>query len=215
MHGTFEILSARLARLIIAEPAGRLGLVVDRRQQRYSVGILDAPRYRLTQPFSPDDGWRIELAPNGALVDALLDMLPAGSYFVVRSPRRPIDAPKILLGNEWVEPQANLRVLHDDSPVYALVVGAERDAPPALNQPLLGIPILNYVGESWMHGVWFLQLAASVTPDPGGDLVLIIPTTGELVLDNLGFLVPDDEARVRWRDSEAEAFARWCADLVE
>jgi hypothetical protein len=240
-HGVFTPLSPRIASLVVEASAGALGLTLDRRLQDHRLGLREAPAYRVAQPFSPDDGWVIAPQPNGRLLDenggtptaltgyaawaagscalhgnSLIDQLPNGRYLVVRSPRRPIAAERVLLGNEFVEAPPNVQVLQDQPPVYACVIGAQSDSPPDLSQPLLGLAILNYVGESWMHGVVFFQLSAS--GDVGGDgrdIVLVIPADGELVIDNLGLVSPDggNGARSRWSDEVVGGFAQWCADV--
>lgn len=243
MNGTFEVLSPRIARLTISQPVSSFGLTVDPRLRKHQLGFRDGPLYELEQPFSPDDGWEIVPRPLGRLVEelwiddphndleercaawasgsratrghGLLGLLPLGTYLLVRSPRRPIETGRILLGNKFVAARPSMRVLRDDKPVYALVTGPQPRSSPSLDQPLLGLVVLNYVGDSWMHGVLFFEFAAPVADASVGDgeLLLIIPVEGEMIFDNMGFFSAADEevSRMRWRDEFSGGFARWCA----
>lgn len=243
MNGAFEVVSARIARLTITEPASSFGLTLDRKLQNHQLGFRDLPLYRLEQPLSPDDAWEVVPNPAGRLVEdawraelgndiekrytawaagcratyglSLLGLLPAGTYLLVRSPRQPVEAARILLGNERVDARPSMRVLRDHRPVYALIAGPRPEAPPSLNQPLLGLVVLNYVGASWMHGVLFFQFAVPSVDDAAnnGDLLLIVPVEGEMIIDNMGFFSEADEklSRERWRDDLSGGFAHWCA----
>jgi hypothetical protein len=138
-------------------------------------------------------------APKGTTV---LATLPPGRYWIVRSTRRPVAVPYVLLGNECVEAGAHHRLLLEGNPAHhALVVGAPGRGP-RLDRPLVGVA-LGGLGGLRAGGVAFLSLALGGDRDPaepaGTDLILVLPASGDLVLSS------DDETS--WEPG-AEALAR-------
>ncbi|WP_394834782.1 hypothetical protein LVJ94_50630 [Pendulispora rubella] len=203
----------------------------------HDVGSHGAPHWRFQQPMSPDDGWTMETLPGGRLLSAgtlpeslewaylqwaegsraesgagVLQALPPGEYLLARSNLAPRRAPQVLLGNERVPSPANTLVLHDGQPFFAMLIGPDAAAPPRTTHPLIGLVALNYVGEShWTGALFFDTLAPEEPPTRDGDLVLVIPRTGELVLDAMASF--STEARrtrdlATWRDTGAYQLAK-------
>lgn len=114
----------------------------------------------------------------------------------------------------------NVRVLHSDGPVYSCLLGADRDALPPLNQPLVGLVVLDYTcgsGLEHLDGVLFMSFGATGGDDPGAerDVVLVLPTDGELVLDGAGSnATPMSAGRLQWKTLIAPAFAERCTDGI-
>jgi hypothetical protein len=241
VHATieFERISDRLGRLNVRRSGSPFGLT-SRERFEYQLGLCDLPLYRLEQPSSPDDPWSFEPTGNGAWVPAdealvpeleqtylpwasggraaaghaVLQRLPHGSYFVVRSPLRPSVERRVLFGNELVPATPNLRVLVDDDSAYSFIVGCQLDSAPDLNQPLVGITILDYLGAPSPTGIVFFPCTATTAPDLGGsaDLVLVIPQAGELVLDSMSHFSGHDvpRCRERWSRDSGRQFADLC-----
>jgi hypothetical protein len=68
---TISIESSNIAQLnIIHTQEPRISLVHDLHMRTYDVGYVDAPIFRLNQPFSPDDAWKIDLLPRGRYLEA-------------------------------------------------------------------------------------------------------------------------------------------------
>jgi hypothetical protein len=238
---TFEVLSERLARMIVKRSLGRFGLTLDSSPfQRHRLGLSESPLYQLEQPLSPDDGWEVSALPSGAFVDGaspapaidplyeawavgsraqhgheLIGLLPIGRYLFVRSPRPLVTATSVVLGNECVAATANMRVLREHEPYYACVIGPDVSTGPDLSQPLLSLVVLNYVGDASLHGSIFFPFSSprGSTPASTQDMLLIVPEEGELVMDNLGVFSRERERRAKqaWRDRQAAEFADWCA----
>ncbi len=179
----------------------------------HDFGVYGAPRWRIRQQMSPDDAWEIETLPDGRLLPArpavpeqlewayltwaegsraesgvsVLQSLPPGDYLLVRSSIEPRRRASVLLGNERVpNPPANMLTLFDEEPFYGMVLGPEADNPPQTTHPLVGLVALNYIGSSRVHAALFFDCLARESrpaPPPSGDLVLVVPVTGELVID--------------------------------
>ncbi|HET9621861.1 MAG TPA: hypothetical protein VFP84_10860 [Kofleriaceae bacterium] len=238
---TFTRHSTHVATWTVAQPEPGFGVAHAPGSQQYDLGFHGRPRYQLDQPYSPDDGWEITPLPAGTLITdmphgdangvaareyamwssgwgssddlALLERLPAATYTLVRC-RRPLANPaQVLLGNERIATRPYFRVLNPDPPVYSLIIGADSTSAPTGPGPLLGFAILNYVGDSWMHGLLFFQYTASRTAAASDDRLLIIPTDGELVVDNMSAFSAEGELRskAQWQAQTSMQFARWCA----
>jgi hypothetical protein len=200
----------------------------------HQIGFRDAPLLEVMEAPSPDDAIEIErlagrlMGPACAALDSavtgwvpaharddvatIVQHLPAGDYWMVRS-RKKIGAPgRALMGNEWLAVDSSLRELHDSGRYYVLVVGETAGRDPDLSRPLLGLTILNYTGQETRQAVWLLQ---SLAPREGGleadsdEALFIIPVTGPLVLDHLeGFsAVQSIRCRKQWAEGGARALA--------
>jgi hypothetical protein len=238
----FKSLSRQVARLDVNRLNSPFGLTVDPRTQVHHLGYHEAPLYRLAQPFSPDDAWSVEPLTSGRFVraqqevgpkldQAYLDwlrgsgvcrgleipwLLPPGSYLMVRTDRPLNKVQSVLLGNEMVPATPNIRVLREQKPVYSCVFGAHPQVPPVLDQPLVGLAVLNYDGSTRRQGMWFFSCVETAPrgTTAGQELVLMIPLEGQLVFDNMGFFSAESEAesRKRWKETLAHEFVTWCAD---
>lgn len=241
----FKSLSRQLARLEVNRLASPFGLAVDPRKQIHHLGYHEAPLFRLEQPFSPDDAWSVTPILGGRFAPAQQDvgqkldpayldwlrgsavcrgleipwLLPPGNYLMVRTARPLNKAQRVMLGNEMVPATQNIRVLREQKPVYSCVFGAQRQAPPVLDHPLVGLAVLNYNGSTQMQGMLFFStMEPAARPMPAGqELVLIIPLDGALVLDNMGFFSAESElqSRQRWNETLAHEFAAWCTGLTQ
>jgi hypothetical protein len=240
MEAAFEPLSDHLAQLSIVQPGGggsaRFGVRTSGWPPVHEVGVSGAPRWRLSPAASPDDGWSLETLGSGTLLArdapvpeslewryltwaegtraeagaALLGALPPGRYLLARATVEPRREAAILLGNEWVPSPENARVLLDRRPHYAALLGPSASAPPPTDQPLLGLVVLNYVGDSVVDaGLFFAGAEPRPGPAPAGDLVLVVPVEGELLIDALaGFSSESEErARARWKAQGARGLA--------
>jgi hypothetical protein len=239
-----------IAKLRIESDDGTFGLETTEGGYVHQVGLTDAPVYKIDRPLAPDEGWIVDVDPKGGFVGSgsfsdaafekaftawnrgsrattgnrVLEMLPEGSYRLVRSKRTPEAVEPFYLGNEDVPLTPNLGELVGEGPVHACVVGAPTDAPPNLNCPLVGVVLLNYMGatvegstEKWQHGLLlfpFGKRGESSTAGSESDLLVVIPEDGALVIDNLqGYSAPlEAAARKRWKESFAGAFAKACAE---
>src|SRR6185295_10999308 len=98
----------------------------------------------------------------------------------------------------------NTRVVLDRDPFYAMAVGPSPDLPPDTTHPLLALVGLNYVGAPSVHGALFFDcLTPSGVVAPEGDLVYVIPLTGEFVVDALEGFSAENTARDKaaWQET--------------
>jgi len=150
--------------------------------------------------------------------DGVIGCLPSGSYYLVRSELRPLDANRLLLGNIAVARPPEVAVLWDkltgieykenQAPgLFAAVFGTEAGVMPELSQPLLGTGILNFTGQRYFAphgeifsncGLWFFPFSSRIGddhPEQHKDPVLIIPED-TFIIDARG---PYLEAEERWK----------------
>jgi hypothetical protein len=201
----------------------------------HQIGFPDAPILEMMEAPSPDDAIEIErlagrlIGPASAALDpavsgwvpaharddvaAILQHLPPGHYWVLRSARRIGKPGPVMLGNEMVDADRSLREVHYGDYHYVLAVGATAGVDPDLTRPLLGVTILNYTGQGTTQAVWLLTPLA---PREGSievesdDSLFIIPVSGPLVLDHLEKFSAASSARCRklWAEKGARALAR-------
>jgi len=151
---------------------------------------------------------------------SVLQSLPPGDYLLVRSSLESRRPASVLLGNERVpNPPANMLLLLDEEPFYGMVLGPESDNPPQTSHPLVGLVALNYIGSSRLHAALFFdclarearhESGASPPPASSGDLVLVVPVTGELVIDAMAaYSTKEDVMRDKddWRRRLASRLA--------
>jgi hypothetical protein len=219
-------LSDRIARLEVR--ATLIPFTGRRDKQLTYIGFADHPAYCLECPFSPDDPWAIYHEPDPRFVAddspsppidefltgtsaqrgrALFDHLPPGDYQIIKSPRRPKPTETLLMGNEAVPAGPFVRLLYRGDGLYAAVIGAHAEQAPALDQPLLALPILNFARG--MVGLLCVEIAAPASDpapkEPEGDLVIVVPETGPLVQNTLREFGATEDARARQRWSETGA----------
>jgi len=147
---------------------------------------------------------------------AVLYALPPGRYLLVRSSIEPRWKDSVLLGNEYMpNPPPNIPFLLDQRPFYGMVLGPETASPPVTTHPLVGLIALNYNGSSSRQGALFFDCLArdgNVTrAKASGDLVLVIPKTGELVIDALAAYSTEERTtrdKNVWRDRGADQLAK-------
>jgi hypothetical protein len=163
---------------------------------------------------------------------SLLRFLPVGNYYLVRSSLAARSKEFVYVGNEAVRATPNMRVLLDgEETVHASIIGSRPDAAPDLDQPLLGVVICHATGMSWAKGstqpyqhlVLFFPFAdkSENGSHDSRDLTLIIPESGELVLDNLQLttsntlvykpVAEDPGFRALWRDMFLSRFIATCS----
>ena len=206
-------LAPGLTRLRVEGNRAPITLHVDpSRDQRHSLGIASAPRFLLHQPLSPDDGWRVDVAPDGRTLppdpsgEGMLALLPDGDYVSIDTPRLPQPAPRFMLGNEWVPARPHMGTLSCDGDAFCGVLGANADAPPCFAGPLLGVTILSYTGNSSPQGVLFFSF---YTEDLRTDRIrLLLPLSGALVFDNLLQYGGDARVAAAWADRVGVEVAR-------
>jgi hypothetical protein len=180
------------------------------------LGYIDSPLFTLQQPFDPDEGWtiipnekgRYAYSNQGDSVALLrqwatnrcglevINSLPAGSYFIVRSRLHPTEREYIYVGNEAVRATPNMRVLlHGEGPVDSIIIGSPNALPPRLDHLLIGVVICHpsgkvfpeEVGRTGQHLVVFFSFGEGKLGqnEPTDDIVAVVPITGELVVDHL------------------------------
>lgn len=241
---SFDILNPQLLRFEVERRTAPFGLTMDRKLQIHHLGYREAPLYALQQPFSvTTEEWTVDPLPSGRFIDAQQDVgldmdpayldwfgssgvsqgwnvpwsLPAGSYFMVQSVRRPMRTEAMLMGNLFVPATPNARALSvEDDPIAAFAFGADGRSAPCFDQPLLGFVVLNSTGIRRMEEVFFFNVLRPVSTEvrAGQELVLIIPREGELVINNMDYF-PDGSRNAyleRWKASLADAFVSWCTD---
>jgi len=177
---------------VYGSPRWRLRLALD---DSWEVETLPSGRLLSARRPMPEDlEWTYLTWAEGSRAESgasVLYALPPGRYLLVRSRIEPRRTPTVMLGNEIVSnPPANMRGLLDKRPFYAMVLGPESANPPVTMHPLVGIVGLNYNGSSRMNGALFFDCVASEGHKtreergaaPLGDLVLVIPVAGELVI---------------------------------
>jgi len=225
--------STRALLRIHAAPEDEFTITTQR--DLHFIGFRDAPIIELLEPLSPDLALEIErvggrlvgpasVALDGAMaswvpeharddIAAILQHLPTGDYWMVRS-RKKLGAPgRALLGNEWQAVDDSLRELLKSDYHYVLAIGATAGVGPDLRRPLLGVTILNYTGQETTQAVWLLQPLAPREGDfqiENDESIFIIPVTGPLVLDHLEGIssVQSLRCRKQWADRGARALAR-------
>jgi hypothetical protein len=233
----FTALSIRLAELTVSNAGASFGVRASGMPVRYDVGVPGAPRWRIRTDWSPDTGWEIDTIARGEAPGrpdpvpedaewayllwaegtraergcAALCALPTGRYLLVRSSIEPRPADWVDHGgNDGTRGRPNTLRLLDRRPYFATVIGAADTDPPVLDQPLVGLVVLNYTGNPDAHGANFFAGPAPRADAGGeGDLVLVVPVTGELVVDAAERFSAADSARARrmWRDAGARSFA--------
>jgi hypothetical protein len=224
-----------LAELVISAGQSEFGVITSRDDDlriRHDIGVYGSPRWRLS--ISLDDEWDLQTLPSGRLPShrtppeavewaylqwaegtraqhtfGALAALPSGRYLVVRSELTPHSA-RLRLGNEHLHPPDNVLNLLDQRNRSAAAIGPRPDQPPNLTQPLVALTLLNSTGASNTPSLLFFPTTdQSPLGPPAGDLVLVLPVTGELVLDTMTRFstetpTPDQRA---WSTTGAEQFA--------
>jgi hypothetical protein len=189
---------------ITSEP--KLAFTMHDADSMHELGFAGAPAYYLLEAPSTDDAWRVGAHEDARWIGietddhvfaelgrwlpvehrsagvALASSLPAGAYWWVRSRAEPRLTDEIVMGNEVVPRPVEVMEVLNASGVYAAIVSHQRGTPPAADQPLLAIPILNYDGTGSLTGA-FLFPCTRGDGSPRTELVIVIPETGPLVLD--------------------------------
>lgn len=206
-------------------PASERGFTLHHGSQlEHSLGFENAPMYFIDQAPSPDDPLSIEPQENGRPIElgakaadpalsgwlpaehrdaglALAANLPAGQYWWLRSRVEPYEPATVLMGNELVARDPHVLELARSDEYYAAIIGQHRGRSPVLDQPLLGVPVLNYAGTEAMNAVLFFPCSRS-DGAPRSERVLVIPASGGLILDNLGRFSEENRQR---------SLAKWSA----
>jgi hypothetical protein len=206
--------------------------------ERHDIGADGAPRWRLSlsyddweletlppgrsadEPLVPEElEWQYLEWAEGSRAEngfSTLPTLPTGRYYVVRSDLNPRREKQVLLGNGRLPTPDNMLTLLDRTGSCALAIGARPGEPPALAQPLLGLAVVNYTIAANDNGILFFAVpdpdSPQRAPEPAavGDLVLVVPVTGELVLDTRARWDPNrpTESQLAWTRTGALEFAR-------
>lgn len=230
----FSAQSEWLARIeIVAEP--RAAFAMRDAGVVHDLGFPQSTAYTLLEASSTDDAWKVgirdtarwieiaDVADDGPLSRwlpdehraaglALATHLPKGSYWWIRSRVEPYPTDTILLGNEYVERTPDIIELIQQPDYYATIVSQASGAAPVLDQPLLGVPILNYDGTDRRCGVLFFPCIRG-DRSPRYERLLVVPETGMLVLDAQRRFSEEDHRRSlqRWASAGARRFAELLA----
>jgi hypothetical protein len=201
----------------------------------HDLGFADATAYTLLEAPSTDDAWTVGVRPTARWIEiadaatdgplsrwlpdehraaglALAAHLPQGSYWWVRSRIEPYPTDTILLGNEYVDRTPDIIELMQRPDCYAAIVSQVSGGAPILDQPLLGVPILNYDGSDLRCGVLFFPCIQG-DRSPRHERLLVVPETGMLVLDAQRRFSEADHHRSlqRWASTGAHRFAELLA----
>lgn len=135
---------------------------------------------------------RGEHLPRGS---GLITLLPAGHYLLVRSQLPPTPTNLIYFGNEAIPAAPHMaQLVNGKEPVYGIVVSSPADTTPCFDQFFLGVVVLHVTGISWaevekhphQHSVFFFSCLSPVQEhSPMHDYVLVVPESGNLMIDNL------------------------------
>jgi hypothetical protein len=203
-------------------------------------GLRSAPRFNIRRPYDPEGARLVTLNPvptpteiswqptpksEPAFVDwaterglqhglGLVGLLPSGDYFLTFSARRPHFRPQVPLGASRVDSPANVFTLLESEHLIGLAIGSESDQGPDIAAPLVGLTVLNWTGSTYIDAVLFFSLLRLPSPaeaEPSHPL-LIVPVSGELVIDGLEGHGESlrKESLARWESARARQFV----DLV-
>jgi hypothetical protein len=233
-----------IARFVVrAGPStrGRITRVTSDEPATHVLSAMDV-KHRLAQSSAPDEGMTLEtievddaesgerwMLPadiewsytewaDGSRAEAggnLLASLPDGDYWLVRTTLPTRTPPQLLLGNARITSPPNALELVDERPLYAAAIGARPNAPPCGRTPLVGLAVLDYVGDSAVDAVLFFELVRSThagapPKSADGDAVVVVPAVSDLVIDVLESLSADTSraAKDRWTATRAPALVR-------
>jgi hypothetical protein len=222
-----------LARLEVVD-APRDAFTMRSADRLHELGFSDAPAYYLLEAPSTDDAFKlgvrerarcIEPSPEASDGDlsrwlppehraagcALASHLPAGAYWWLRSRVEPYPTDTVLMGNEYVDREPHIIELVQNPGYYAAIVSRLVGTSPVLDQPLLGVPVLNYDGTV-RSGVLFFP-CVNGDGRPREERLLVIPERGVMVLDAQRRFSEDDhrESLDRWANTGARGFAELLA----
>lgn len=226
----FHAYSEWLARIeVTAQPADVF--TMRNTDRLHELGFSDAPAYYVLEAPSTDDACKVGvrdgvrwIEPSARVDDddlsrwlppehravggALAARLPIGAYWWLRSRVEPYPTDTVLMGNEYVNREPHIMELMRSPDYYAAVVSREAGKPPLHEQPLLGVPVLNYDGTQHMQGVLFFS-CTNGDGQPRAERVLIVPERGVMVLDaQRRFSEEEHRASLdRWAAAGARRFA--------
>lgn len=230
----------RIAEVTVTNDSPGLAMTARGDGRLHAFGVVNRPRFLMESPYSPDDAWSFNVDSGGgiardlpfaanpadAAIEAflgrplddsesrLLHALPSGRYALVRSPRQLTPEAHVLLGNELVPAPPNALVLGETRDSYAAAFSAIPDMRPNVATLLIGVTVLAYNGHDTMEGMWLFDFSGAPGPaTPPGEIVVILPLEGPLVIDALGLFRNDGsrEVKQRWAGERSAAFARWVA----
>jgi len=136
--------------------------------------------------------------------------LPRGEYLLIKSPLPISKTSWVPIGNGDQDAAPNTYKLvsynrffsdYDHIPIsyYSYIHGSKTALPSHLNQPLLGISMARYSMESKSFGSFFFPIGPPLEEhSEPQDRLLIIPVTGELVIDFMPQWGTED---ISWRDA--------------
>lgn len=211
----WHLLAPRIVRLVLTGP-GELDMHVEGRSAtlqdrdgavRFSIerSTQDedevTPGPAATRAFGPPDPALAqqfdEWAAGSRCISgaALLSALPAGSYLIVRSDWPPTPAGRVHLGDGWVERGVDHELITDDEETHAILVNATPNERPALDGPLLGLFVADttYPGRDAPPILLAGLGGGGAAEGRSGDLVLVLPTSGPLVVRESHPLAGDRE----------------------
>jgi hypothetical protein len=142
----------------------------------------------------------------------ILNYLPIGDYHIIRSPIEPILQDRVTIGNEIIENSDRVYTLLDSEQFQMLIFSSMPKMPADLTQPLIGVPMLHSMGcngTGKCNAIFFFPFGnpAGTETSSVGDLLLVVPLTGELVVETGGVLIKnrkvDNDRLNRWQRDEA------------
>lgn len=237
---TLKVIDERIVELTTTNDLPALTMMTRGDDQIYAFGLTNNARFLMERPYSPDDAWGLNVDPAGGLArdlpssarpgDAeievflgrsldestrgLIHALPTGRYALVRSSRTLVPKARVLLGNAFVPSPRNALLLGNASDAYAVAFGAIEDLKPNAAGLFVGVAVLAYTGHDTKDGMWLFDFSGAVEPaDVPGEIVMVLPLEGPLVIDALAAFRADASHEVKrvWADSRGAAFVRWCA----
>lgn len=145
--------------------------------------------------------------------------LPTGTYYLLQTSLRPKLSPWIILGNDSIPAPPNIQELLNvqrssgrklglgfelSNSFTANVVGPYKDRCAGLSRPLLGVVLLHSLPSSDLEPQLLLfDCFDSPVPEtsPEGDIVLVVPVSGEMIIEPLCGDHTRSRSLVAWRQT--------------
>lgn len=196
----------------------------------HELGFSDAPAHYLLEASSTDDAFELGVRERARWIEAgaeagdgdlsrwlppehraagcaLAAHLPAGVYWWLRSRVEPYPTNAVLMGNEYVDRGPHIMELVQNRLYYAAIVSRAMGTSLVSDQPLLGVPVLNYDGTE-RSGVLFFSCVDG-DARPREERLLVVPERGVMVLDARRRFSEEEhrESLERWGKTGARGFA--------
>ncbi len=238
------ILSPEMAIYEIVQNESDFRLLHDDGFVQHKLGFAEKELFILNQG-GMDDPWLIQINEKGRWVEKsndfkidnlgefkdwvgnsrakdgynLLNLLPTGKYYLIKSKLTPRYDEWVFLGNVDEEVKENIYNLicfkdpmHKQGEYWlkASIFGNKENHPPDFNQPLLGIPITHYDTCIESIGVLFFSFSSASNKKEYENLplLLVLPMSTDLVSSSRAYPHTDDRIKEIWEpNAEMIAYA--------